>query len=31
MTSPQLVGYIRAYVKAAVASSTFWVDPLIVL
>lgn len=28
---PQLVGYLRAIVKAAVVSSTFYVDPLIVL
>jgi hypothetical protein len=28
---PQIAGYIRCYVKAALASSTFWVDPLITL
>lgn len=28
---PQLAGYLRAYVKAAKVSSTFYVDPLIVL
>jgi hypothetical protein len=26
---PQLVGYLRSYVKAATASTTFYVDPLI--
>jgi len=28
---PQLVGYLRSYVKAATASTTFYVDPLLVL
>lgn len=29
--NPALVGYLRAYVNVAKASSTFWVDPLITL
>jgi hypothetical protein len=28
---PQLVGYLRSYVKAALASMTFYIDPLVVL
>ena len=28
---PQSPGYLRCYVRAALASSTFWVDPLITL
>jgi hypothetical protein len=28
---PQIAGYLRCYVRAALPSATFWVDPLIVL
>ena len=28
---PALVGYLRSYVKAALPSSTFYIDPQIVL
>lgn len=29
--TPQLSGYLYSYVKAATASTTFYVDPMIVL
>ncbi len=29
--TPQSAGYIKAYVRAALPSSTFWIDPLITL
>ena len=29
--TPQLTGYLRTYIKAALAASAFYVDPQIVL